>query len=206
MARLTRQESRALTRQRLMAAAGKVFAREGLGGASIDRIVEEAGFTKGAFYSNFASKEDIFLQYVEDVSFRDAAELEHVTLGIEEPEALITAICNWATATSREPGPRSLILDLIRHAKQDAALTKRHTEMFTYQWTKVGTVVSRIFPEGQAPATPLELGALVMELTFGIALQFHAGPSAGDLIGLSLRALQRASAHGQLEKRDAQRL
>lgn len=189
-----------------MAAAGKVFAREGLGGASIDRIVEEAGFTKGAFYSNFASKEDIFLQYVEDVSFRDAAELEHVTLGIEEPEALITAICNWATATSREPGPRSLILDLIRHAKQDAALTKRHTEMFTYQWTKVGTVVSRIFPEGQAPATPLELGALVMELTFGIALQFHAGPSAGDLIGLSLRALQRASAHGQLEKRDAQRL
>ncbi len=193
MPRLTRQESRALTREKLMAAAGKVFAREDLGGASIDRIVEEAGFTKGAFYSNFASKEDIFLQLVEDVSFRDIADLERAVVGIEDPEAIIAAICNWGTATSREPGPRSLVLDLIRHARQDAALTKRHTEMFTYQWTKVGMVVSKIFPEGKAPATPLELGALVMELTFGIALQFHAGPAAGDLIGLALRALMKAS-------------
>lgn len=193
MARLTRQESRALTREKLLAAAGKVFTREGLGGASIDRIVEEAGYTKGAFYSNFTSKEDIFLQFVEDVSFRDVADLERVVLGIEDPEALITAICQWATETSREPGPRSLILDLIRHAKQDAALTKRHTEMFTYQWTKVGMVVTKIFPPGRVPATPLELGALVMELTFGIALQFHAGPSAGDLIGLSLRAMVKAA-------------
>lgn len=193
MARLTRQESRALTREKLLAAAGKVFAREGLGGASIDRIVEEAGYTKGAFYSNFTSKEDIFLQYVDDASFRDVAELERAALGIEDPEALVTAICDWATETSREPGPRSLILDLIRHAKHDAALTKRHTEMFTYQWTQAGMVVTRIFPIGRAPATPLELGALVMELTFGIALQFHAGPSAGDLVGLSLRAMMKAA-------------
>lgn len=176
-----------------MAAAGKVFAREGLGGASIDRIVEEAGFTKGAFYSNFASKEDIFLQLVEDVSFRDVAELESAVLGIEDPEAIIAAICRWSTATSRESGPRSLVIDLIRHARQDTALTKRHTEMFTHQWTQVGMVVLKIFPEGKAPTTPLELGALVMELTFGIALQFHAGPTAGDLIGLALRAMLKAS-------------
>jgi len=193
MARLTRQESRALTREKLLAAAGKVFAREGLGGASIDRIVDEAGYTKGAFYSNFTSKEDIFLQYVEDASSSDVAELERAVLGIDDPEALMTAICAWATETSREPGPRSLILDLIRHAKLDAALTRRHTEMFTYQWTQVGMVVTKLFPPGHAPATPLELGALVMELTFGIALQFHAGPSAGDLIGLSLRAMVKAA-------------
>ncbi|GJG95067.1 TetR/AcrR family transcriptional regulator [Cupriavidus pauculus] len=193
MARLTRQESRALTREKLLAAAGKVFASDGLGGATIDRIVEEAGFTKGAFYSNFVSKEDIFLQFVEDVSFRDAAELEQAVQGIDDPEALIDAICKWSTETSREPGPRSLILDLIRHAKQDAALTARHTGMFTDQWNKVGMIVTRIFPAGRAPATPLELGALVMELTFGIALQFHAGPSAGDLIGLSLRSMLKAA-------------
>ena len=59
--RLTREESRAVTREKLLASAYEVMAREGYEGASIDRIAEEAGFSKGAFYSNFDSKEEIFL-------------------------------------------------------------------------------------------------------------------------------------------------
>lgn len=43
-----------------MDAAFHVLAREGLAGASIEMIVEEAGFTRGAFYSNFSSKEELF--------------------------------------------------------------------------------------------------------------------------------------------------
>lgn len=193
MPRLTREESRALTREKLLVAAGNVFSREGLGGASIDRIVEEAGFTKGAFYSNFESKEDIFLQLVESASFSEVSDLELALAGIEDPEAIIDAACKWANVRSREAGPRMLILDLVRYAKQGASLKKQHTEMFTQQWTQVGNALMKIFPAGKAPATPVELGALVLELTFGIAMQFHAGPSAGDLIGLALRGLLKAS-------------
>ncbi|SDE02739.1 transcriptional regulator, TetR family [Cupriavidus sp. YR651] len=193
MPRLTREESRALTREKLLVAAGNVFAREGLGGASIDRIVEEAGFTKGAFYSNFESKEDIFLQLVESASFSEVSDLELALEGIKDPEEIIDAVCKWATVRSRETGPRMLILDLVRHANQGASLKKQHTEMFTQQWTQVGNALMKIFPAGKAPATPVELGALVLELTFGIAMQFHAGPSAGDLIGLALRGLLKAS-------------
>ncbi|MGF6780147.1 TetR family transcriptional regulator [Paraburkholderia sp. GAS334] len=84
MPRLTREESRALTRQKLFAAAAKVFARDGFGAASIDRIVDEAGFTKGAFYSNFASKEDIFLQLVETTAEDSAHDLGTKLLGIQQ--------------------------------------------------------------------------------------------------------------------------
>jgi AcrR family transcriptional regulator len=63
--RLTRAEKRAATRQALLDAAATVFARRGLVGASVEEITEEAGFSRGAFYSNFASKEELFLTLIE---------------------------------------------------------------------------------------------------------------------------------------------
>lgn len=50
------------TRARLLDAAAAVFAEIGLEGASVEAICERAGFTRGAFYSNFDSKDELFLQ------------------------------------------------------------------------------------------------------------------------------------------------
>ena len=63
--RMTCEESREHIRAKLLASARALFATEGFGGASVDGIAEEAGFTKGAFYSNFESKEDIVLDLLE---------------------------------------------------------------------------------------------------------------------------------------------
>lgn len=53
--------SRAATRERLLDAARAVLAAEGIQGASVERICDEAGFSRGAFYSNFSSKDDLVL-------------------------------------------------------------------------------------------------------------------------------------------------
>jgi len=58
---LTRKESQERTRQQLVAAAAKVFARRGYHRATVDEIASEAGFTIGALYSNFKTKEELFL-------------------------------------------------------------------------------------------------------------------------------------------------
>ena len=58
---LTRQESQERTRERLLDAAGKVFARRGYHGARIAEIAQEAGYTTGAVYSNFDGKKGLFL-------------------------------------------------------------------------------------------------------------------------------------------------
>src|SRR5579859_4032813 len=58
--RLTRQESREQTRKRLLDAAAEVIASRGLAATTIEDIVEHAGYTRGAFYSNFESKLDLF--------------------------------------------------------------------------------------------------------------------------------------------------
>jgi AcrR family transcriptional regulator len=64
--RLNREESRAQTRQALLAATGKVIAKRGFGGTSVEDIVAEAGYTRGAFYSNFKGKDDLFIELLRD--------------------------------------------------------------------------------------------------------------------------------------------
>jgi AcrR family transcriptional regulator len=63
--RLTRAEQREKTRMCLVEAAAKVFSRRGYDKASLDEVAEEAGFTKGAVYSNFKGKEDLFLATID---------------------------------------------------------------------------------------------------------------------------------------------
>lgn len=60
--RLTREESRERTRQRLLDAAATVIAGQGLAASSVEDIAAQAGYSRGAFYSNFDSKNQLFLE------------------------------------------------------------------------------------------------------------------------------------------------
>jgi len=60
--RLTREESRDQTRQRLLDAAQPLIAEKGLVATSVEDIADAAGYTRGAFYSNFGSKNDLFIE------------------------------------------------------------------------------------------------------------------------------------------------
>lgn len=62
--------SRENTRARLLEAAAQVFAEVGLDGASVEAVCERAGFTRGAFYSNFESKDELFLMLAGSVAER----------------------------------------------------------------------------------------------------------------------------------------
>lgn len=66
MARLSRQENRELTRQRLKIAAYREFSQKGIQGASIDNIAESAGYSRGAFYSNYLNKNEILLELLQE--------------------------------------------------------------------------------------------------------------------------------------------
>ena len=65
-AKPSRDEKKARTRRRLLDAAAEVFAHRGFEATSLDEIAEVAGFSKGAVYSNFAGKEDLFLSVLDE--------------------------------------------------------------------------------------------------------------------------------------------
>ena len=63
--RLTREESKEVTRMRLIEAAERLFIRRGFDNASVEEISEVAGYSRGAFYSNFDDKEQVFLAVID---------------------------------------------------------------------------------------------------------------------------------------------
>jgi AcrR family transcriptional regulator len=70
---LTPERRRAMTRQHLLDAAAIVFARNGFHGSTLDEVATTAGFTKGAVYSNFKSKDDLFLELLDERINRQVA-------------------------------------------------------------------------------------------------------------------------------------
>jgi AcrR family transcriptional regulator len=79
---------RAQTRDRLMQAAVGVFAERGIIGASVEEICDRAGFTRGAFYSNFADKDQFVLAMLQRQTERDVQAVEAITGEIHGSEQL----------------------------------------------------------------------------------------------------------------------
>jgi AcrR family transcriptional regulator len=76
--RLSREESKARTRTELLRAANRLFLRDGFVDTSLANIAEEAALTKGAVYSNFESKEDLFLALLQEGSDREWSAPSHL--------------------------------------------------------------------------------------------------------------------------------
>lgn len=83
--RLTREEQKAATTAALLESASSVFAEHGFDAASIEEISERAGYSRGAFYSNFTSKEQCFLELLEQ---RSAQHLGDIALAFTRGDTL----------------------------------------------------------------------------------------------------------------------
>ena len=115
--RLTRQQQQERTRSRLMSAATKLFACKGMQQASIDEVAEEAGYTKGAFYANFRSKEELFLAMLDESFGERIKEVERAfdTEGAP-PEQARLAAADYARASRDDPEKERLLLEFMGHA------------------------------------------------------------------------------------------
>jgi len=90
--RLTREESKEVTRVRLIEAAEKLFVRKGFDDAFVEEISETAGYSRGAFYSNFDNKEQVFLAVIDR---RRPKVLEEILQQASESAERIAAIREW---------------------------------------------------------------------------------------------------------------
>jgi AcrR family transcriptional regulator len=128
--RRTRAESAALTRSRLLEAAQRVFFERGFHGASLEVVAEEAGLTKGAVYSRFASKADLFLAYQEERNERTidraCAQLAELAPGDWPPEVIVD---HWRSRLLREPAEQSLlVIEFWASACRDPEVHRRFSD------------------------------------------------------------------------------
>src|ERR1700719_4501582 len=103
-ARMTREQSKANTRERLLSAPRAAVGSHGFHGASVEEIASGAGFSTGALYSNFDGKEDLFLVLMEREIDEHAREIaDAVSLRESVSERATGGARQWMTMIEREP-------------------------------------------------------------------------------------------------------
>ena len=195
MPRLLRDESREATRQRLLAAARETFAKFGFVGASVDQVAQAAGLSKGAVYSNFASKEALFLELLRQHMAEETGELQALFRSSRSALAILRSLEEKYSRPEKQEVWCLLSAEFQLHARRSPQFAKPFARLYRKQRKAIGRLVALIAIQGggAAPAAAqlAEIAASLMAVILGIALQRAADPRAvsAATAGRSLRLL-----------------
>jgi AcrR family transcriptional regulator len=191
---MTREQSKANTRERLLEAARSVFARAGFHGASVEEIASEAGFSTGALYSNFDGKEDLFLALMEREIAEHAREISAaVGARASVAERATGGARQWMTMIEREPKLLLLFMEFWAYGVRDARVRPKVAARFAQMREALTKLIAdgvRDFDlELEIPAE--QLAVAIDALADGIARQKLADPDAvpDELMGKILSLL-----------------
>ena len=178
---LTREESRQQTRQSVIDAAAAVFAKRGYRGASVEEIASEAGYTIGALYSNFSGKDDVLLALLEQQVARIAERIVGAARAEQDPtDKLRAGAREWMAFLDEEPEMYALMVEFWTMWVRDEEQRPHHAKRFAAVRAYIGGLIQEKADEmGVAMRLPPEhIGAVVMALADGLALQHLANPQA----------------------------
>ncbi len=193
-----RDEQKALTRRRLLDSAEAVFARSGYHGASVEEIAREAGATSGALYSNFASKEDLFLALFEERIATDVGDYSQIVAKAATfEEQARGGADHWMEILRERPDYFPLLMEFWAYAIREEGLRERLAARFAALRSASG----RLFLEaaerqGHPPNVDVGefVGQLINALGDGLALAKLVDPDAvpdtrfGDMLLLIFKA------------------
>jgi AcrR family transcriptional regulator len=182
--RLTRAERRAQTRQALLDAAALVFVERGFVGSSVEAITEQAGYTRGAFYSNFGSKEELFAELLQQRVYSVYRGMAEATARGERT-SLREAGEQLAQIQGDEEGRWlfRLWLELLAHAGRDESFRQIAAGFWSANRQITAEGIRRSFEEsGERPAVdPDHISSAMIALDIGLALQHFVDPDAASL-------------------------
>lgn len=191
----TREESQAQTRERLLDAARRAFARGGYAGASVDVISVEAGYSKGAFYSNFPTKEAIFLDLLARHMEAEADQLKTLVSQASSADEILSRLQSWLEQMNTDADWALLSMELQLHARRSPSFAEKFDELHAVQRKKLGELLATLFASyGRKPQLPVEeLAGALIALVHGLSLQSkrQAGQPdpSGPMILVILRSL-----------------
>jgi len=122
MARLTRSESQARTRAHLVATARDLFLADGYAATSLEKVADEAGYSKGAVYSNFKNKKELCLEVLGLIHATKGQEIAEALGGGDTMEERLEAFQAWAEKTLGDVGWTMLEFELIVLSRHDPEL------------------------------------------------------------------------------------
>jgi AcrR family transcriptional regulator len=172
--RLTRLEQTEATRRGLLDAARAVFTKRGYHAATLDAVAEEAGFTKGAVYSRFESKADVFLALLEERIESRIAEMQKAAAAVRGPVDLATTLSRqWDDRLDQDEQWSLVLLEFRIHAARIPALNRRYAALHAkLRRAMAALIVSENEQVGEEPPIPAEdIARGALALGTGIVLE-----------------------------------
>jgi AcrR family transcriptional regulator len=173
-ARISRAERKAQTREGLLDAAMRLFCERGFHATSLDLVAAEAGYTKGAVYSNFASKEDLFFALYERRVEQEATRLREVLKGSTPAEVAEAVVARRRGGT--DDGWLAVFFEFWAHVLRNPALRERFERLHRQGRAPMLEATQRMFkrkPGVDAESFNLAATAMVT----GLSLEQLTDPS-----------------------------
>jgi AcrR family transcriptional regulator len=179
----TREERRTQTRSELVDAAERLFSEQGFHATSVDQVADDAGYTKGAVYSNFVSKEDLFLAVYER---RVDRALPHVEAAFAEARTAIEGLERITAASaarrSTEDGWLAVFFEfwahVLRHEELRERFAKQHSRLLDiFEPAMVRAAAEQGTP---LPEEPRKLAAARYAMQLGLELERLTQPDVVD--------------------------
>ncbi|QLF91682.1 TetR/AcrR family transcriptional regulator [Pseudomonas sp. ABC1] len=186
--RMGREEKQQLTREKLFESAIELMVSKGFHAASVSDIAESAGFSKGAFFSNFTSKADLLVCLAQRFK---GVEIERLSAAINSGasvDELGQGLSLYIDNLKNNKACVILDVELQLIAARDEAFARYYRDLHQQNSEALGTLIERIFNHA-GKRIPLERAVLAMVFTSlaeGLVLQGHEDPAREIKLILSM--------------------
>jgi AcrR family transcriptional regulator len=178
--RLTREESQAQTRERLLDAALKLFTKVGIDAASLEEVAETAGYSRGAFYSNFASKDELICELVRREMQRGHEQINAIFAQDLPPVERLSVIRAIYLEMGSDVDDCMFWMGIRLYAIRNPKVRPKIAELLRAHYSAVARHIHQMFEElGKEPPTPPELLAYgLFAQAQGLALSRMVDPAS----------------------------
>lgn len=185
MPRLSRAASQARTRAQLVETAREMFLRDGYFATSLEKVADAAGYSKGAVYSNFGSKDELCLAVLDTLLDDSAHQLAAAVLRRKRFAGKLAELEKWARTVLDAEGWITLEIEFASQTRGNPELRAAFAERAEALRAAIALVLRSGAQESghQLPMPIDELATTVLSVGLGLALQRSFDPS------VSVRAL-----------------
>ncbi len=173
MARLTREQSRERTRETLIETARTVLAENGYDGCSIAEITDKAGFSKGAFFANFESKEALLLELLRQDKAQEMQLLRDFIDQSDEDNILTSILQDYIGKLDHNNLCVMLDIQMRLYASRNSLFAKEYNMLQAEIRDTLAELLVLLFHKaGRQPPLPVsQLADIIIALIHGLNLQ-----------------------------------
>lgn len=193
MARMSRPESKARTRDDLVRTARDLFIADGLDQTSLARVAEAAGYSKGAVYSNFRSKYELCLEVVELIHAENLTRIRELSAGAGTAGQRVAAVREWARGRVEDVRSTRLEFELSLASRGDARLRVQLAANLAALRSAIADLLASLLG-GPGSERTARAGELLFSAAYGVSMQRVVDETVSvDLIANLIPALLEAT-------------